>query len=196
MKIPWSVEARPSTGLTNARLGVMLFLASETMLFGAMIASYVFLRTSAAEWPEVAGTVPGTGTAVPGTLLMLASSGSMLVARAAARRGSAGGTLGMLAVTMLAGAGFIGVVLGGFDTALSMGMHPSSSTAAGIWFVVTGLHALHVAGGLFVNLLLLGPWRPSRGGGVGPFVVRVDATGLYWHFLSVTWILTIAIWNV
>ena len=52
MQIPYTVEARPDTGLYNAKLGVWLFLASEVMLFGALFSSLVLLRTGAAEWPH------------------------------------------------------------------------------------------------------------------------------------------------
>jgi len=50
MDIPYAVEARPDTGLFNAKLGIWLFLASETMLFGALFSSYVLLRVGAPEW--------------------------------------------------------------------------------------------------------------------------------------------------
>ncbi len=52
MQIPYTVEARPDTGLYNAKLGVWLFLASEVMLFGALFSSLILLRTGAAEWPH------------------------------------------------------------------------------------------------------------------------------------------------
>ena len=51
MEIPYTVEVRPDTGLTNPKLGIWLFLASEVMLFGALFSSYILLRTGAAEWP-------------------------------------------------------------------------------------------------------------------------------------------------
>ena len=51
MEIPYTVEARPDTGVFNAKLGVWLFLASEVMLFGALFSSYILLRTGAQVWP-------------------------------------------------------------------------------------------------------------------------------------------------
>ena len=56
MEIPYTVEARPDTGLYNGKLGLWLFLASEVMLFGALFSSYVLLRVGAPE-----GTWPHTG---------------------------------------------------------------------------------------------------------------------------------------
>ena len=52
MNIPYTVEARPDTGLTNGKLGIWLFLASEVMLFGALFSTYIILRTGAPEWPQ------------------------------------------------------------------------------------------------------------------------------------------------
>ena len=51
MEIPYTVDARPDTGLTNPKLGIWLFLASEVMLFGSLFSSYVLLRSGAESWP-------------------------------------------------------------------------------------------------------------------------------------------------
>ena len=52
MEIPYTVRPRPDTGLTNGKIGIWLFLASEVMLFGALFASYIMLRVGATEWPH------------------------------------------------------------------------------------------------------------------------------------------------
>src|SRR5579862_4158111 len=52
MLIPYTVEERPDTGLTNGKLGIWLFLASEVMLFGALFSTYIILRVGAPEWPH------------------------------------------------------------------------------------------------------------------------------------------------
>ena len=52
MNIPYTVEARPDSGLTNGKFGIWLFLASEVMLFGALFSTYIILRVGAAEWPH------------------------------------------------------------------------------------------------------------------------------------------------
>ena len=49
MEIPYTVEARPDTGLYNAKVGIWLFLASEVMLFGALFSTYILLRVGAPE---------------------------------------------------------------------------------------------------------------------------------------------------
>ena len=52
MEIPYTVEVRPDTGLSNGKLGVWLFLASEVMLFAALFSSYILLRVGSTEWPH------------------------------------------------------------------------------------------------------------------------------------------------
>ena len=52
MDITYTVEIRRDTGLTNGKIGIWLFLASEVMLFGALFASYILIRTGAPSWPR------------------------------------------------------------------------------------------------------------------------------------------------
>ena len=52
MEIPYTVAERPDTGLNNGKIGIWLFLASEVMLFGALFATYLMMRTGAAVWPR------------------------------------------------------------------------------------------------------------------------------------------------
>ena len=54
MEIPYTLTARPDTGLYNGKLGIWLFLASEVMLFGALFTSYLFMRLGAEDgtWPQ------------------------------------------------------------------------------------------------------------------------------------------------
>src|SRR5436190_21736283 len=52
MEIPYTVEVRPDTGLSNGKFGIWLFLASEVMLFAALFSSYILLRIGSVEWPH------------------------------------------------------------------------------------------------------------------------------------------------
>lgn len=71
MDIPYTIEARPDTGLYNAKVGIWLFLASEVMLFGALFSAYILLRVSAPDWPYGWLNIP-LGTA--NTLVLITSS--------------------------------------------------------------------------------------------------------------------------
>jgi len=78
--IPYVSEPRPDTGLTNAKLGIWLFLASEVMLFGALFSSYVLLRVGAGDaWP-VQSEVLNVNYAALNTIILIASSLTMVLA--------------------------------------------------------------------------------------------------------------------
>src|SRR5437660_5547572 len=77
MNIPYTVEARPDTGLHNGKLGIWLFLASEVMLFGALFSTYILLRTGADEWPHGELSVP---LGAINTIILISSSVTMVMA--------------------------------------------------------------------------------------------------------------------
>lgn len=84
MEIPYNVEARPDTGLYNAKVGIWLFLASEVMLFGALFSSYIMLRVGADVWPHGLLNVP-IGTL--NTVVLITSSITVVLAWAACKLG-------------------------------------------------------------------------------------------------------------
>ncbi|RPJ22822.1 MAG: heme-copper oxidase subunit III, partial [Planctomycetaceae bacterium] len=79
MLIPYTVEARPDTGLPNPKLGIWLFLASEVMLFGALFSSYILLRVSAPQWPRGSEEL-SVPLATLNTVVLITSSVTMVMA--------------------------------------------------------------------------------------------------------------------
>src|SRR5438045_4955224 len=77
MNIPYTVEERPDTGLTNGKLGIWLFLASEVMLFGALFSTYIILRVGAEEWPHGELNV---WLGMTNTFILIASSVTVVMA--------------------------------------------------------------------------------------------------------------------
>src|SRR5262245_16284870 len=77
MNIPYTVEERPDTGLTNGKFGIWLFLASEVMLFGALFSTYIILRNGAVEWPKGSLNVP---LGAINTVFLISSSVTMVLA--------------------------------------------------------------------------------------------------------------------
>ena len=77
VNIPYTVEARPDTGLANGKLGIWLFLASEVMLFGALFSTYIILRMGAPEWPHGELSVP---LGAINTVILITSSVTMVMA--------------------------------------------------------------------------------------------------------------------
>ena len=79
MEIPYTTEVRPDTGLTNPKLGIWLFLASEVMLFGSLFSSYALLRSGAPTWPDQS-EVLSVPLAALNTVVLIASSVTMVMA--------------------------------------------------------------------------------------------------------------------
>ena len=79
MEIPYTVAVRPDTGLSNGKLGVWLFLASEVMLFGALFSSYILLRVGSTEWPHGFEEL-NVPMAAFNTIVLITSSVTMVMA--------------------------------------------------------------------------------------------------------------------
>jgi cytochrome c oxidase subunit 3 len=187
MQVPYTVTPRSDTGLYNGKLGVWLFLASEVMLFGALFSSYILLRVGADTWPhgyEILNVPLGTVN----TIVLITSSVTMVMAWASLKLNDFAKYRRFLGATVLLALVFL--VIKGFEYSMKFEHHlyPSTSTYMAIYFTLTGLHGLHVIGGIVVNSYLLGPgskmWKtdPER------LTNRVEIAGLYWHFVDIVWI--------
>jgi len=185
--MPYAVEPRPDTGVSNATLGMWLFIASEVMLFGALFSAYVLLRTGAASWPDQSATL-NVPLASGNTLLLILSS--VLIARGAtaASTGALERSRTLIAGTVLLGLVFLALKSFEYREELSAGLLPASNNFLGLYFTMTGLHALHVLAGVVVNAQL---WMTGAGmGRTEPrrFASRVRMAALYWNFIDVIWI--------
>jgi heme/copper-type cytochrome/quinol oxidase subunit 3 len=187
MQIPYTVEARPDTGLYNAKLGVWLFLASEVMLFGALFSSYILLRTGAAQWPA-GSEILNVPLATLNTMVLISSSVSMVLSWAALRLGDFKKFRLWLGTTFALGVGFMIIKTIEYAAKFEHHLYPSTDNFMAIYFTLTGLHGLHVLGGMIVMAYFLGPgakmWKsePDR------FTNRIEVVGLYWHFVDLVWI--------
>ena len=185
--IPYTVEERPDTGLFNAKVGVWLFLSSEVMLFGALFSTYVLLRVSATQWPEGA-SILSIPIATFNTLVLIASSVTMVMAWASLKMKNFGRYKLFIGLTILLGLTFLVVKAFEYNAKFHHHLFPHTSTFLAIYFTLTGLHGVHVIGGIIVNFYFWGPgsrmWRaePNR------FTNRIEIAGLYWHFVDLVWI--------
>jgi len=187
MQIPYTVEPRPDTGLYNAKLGVWLFLASEVMLFGALFSALILLRTGATSWPH-GYEVLNVPLATINTMVLITSSVSMVMSWAALRLGDFGKYRKWMGLTFLLGLVFMVIKTMEYAAKFEHHLYPSHDNFMATYFTLTGLHGLHVLGGMIVIAYLLGPgskmWRtePER------YTNRVEVIGLYWHFVDLVWI--------
>lgn len=275
MDIPYTVSARPDTGLYSGKIGIWLFLASEVMLFGGLFSAYLFLRMGAAPgmWPHGLLNVP-VGTA--NTFILIASSVTVVMSWAALKMRKFNQYRAWMAMTILLGTVFLVIKLGyeypqkfdhfgayiktealakyepylGNDYLAAKGLAPRSeitghlhketdteyevvmdavnaeptnpkndypsliqrprsekevtieksdvrwasvfapkhSSFFAIYFTITGLHALHIVGGLIVFIYFLGPGAALYKTNPEYLANRVECAGLFWHFVDLVWI--------
>ena len=185
MEIPYVVETRPDTGLTNGKLGIWLFLASEVMLFGALFSTYIILRTGSVEWPHGELNV---WLGMFNTFVLIGSSVTMVMAWASLKMNDWGKHRLYLSLTVLLSCVFLVVKYFEYADHLTRGEGPWHSTFLAIYFTLTGLHGIHILGGIAVMLYLLGPGAKLYKSNPEQFTNRIEYTGLYWHFVDLVWI--------
>ena len=185
MEIPYTVEARPDTGLHNGKLGVWLFLASEVMLFGALFSAYIILRSGSVEWPHGELNV---WLGMANTFILIGSSVTMVMAWVSLKLHDWAKHRIYLILTVLLSAFFLVNKYFEYSEHLSKGEGPWHSTFFAIYFTLTGLHGLHILGGIVVMLYFLGPGAKMYKTKPEQFTNRIEITGLYWHFVDLVWI--------
>jgi len=196
LQIPYTVAPRRDTGVNNGKLGIWLFLASEVMLFGGLFASYVFLRIGAETWPgalhgEVfnrAHDVLNVPLATLNTMVLIASSVTMVMAWASLKLNDFRKYKLYMGLTILAGLAFLVIKALEYGDKFSHAYYPETSTFLAIYFVMTGLHAVHVTGGIVVNAYFWGPGAKMWKTEPDHFANRIEIAGLYWHFVDLVWI--------
>lgn len=187
MEIPYTFEARPETGIYNAKAGIWLFLASEVMLFGALFTTYILLRVGAPEWPR-GSTILNVPLATFNTIVLISSSVTMVMSWASLMMKNFSRYKLYMGLTILLGLTFLVVKAFEYGTKFEHHLFPSTSTFLAIYFTLTGLHGLHVLGGMIVNTYFWGPGRKMWQRQPVRFTNRVEVAGLYWHFVDIVWI--------
>ena len=190
MEVPYIVNEREDTGLINSKLGIWIFLASEVMLFGGLFSAYIFLRLAAppgdfAHWASEL-SVP---LATVNTLILISSSVTMIMAWASLKLKDFSKYKMYMGMTLLCSLIFLVIKYFEYTGKFHHGIYPSSSTFMAIYFTLTGLHGLHIIGGMIVMIYFWLPvgykmWekQPEH------FANRVEVLGLYWHFVDLVWI--------
>jgi heme/copper-type cytochrome/quinol oxidase subunit 3 len=187
VEIPYAVRPHPVTGIYNGKFGIWLFLASEVMLFGALFSTYVLLRVGAETWPH-GYTLLNVPLATFNTLVLIVSSVTMVMAWASLKMDQFGRFKMYLGATILLAIVFLVVKYFEYSAKFDHHIYPATNTFYSIYFTLTGLHGLHIVGGVIVNLYLLlaggALWKrePER------LINRIECAGLYWHFVDLVWI--------
>ncbi|HEU5066328.1 MAG TPA: cytochrome c oxidase subunit 3 [Gaiellaceae bacterium] len=176
--------AHQSSRVDSATLGMLLFIASEIMLFGSFFTIYFFVRVvnNAPEWPPEGFHLPVFVAGV-NTAILLTSSFTMHWALQAIKRGNRAGLQAGLVLTLALGLTFLLTQIREYSR---IGFAPSDGAFGSVFFGLTGLHGAHVFVGL--TLLTFATIRAFRGHFTAGSHYGVEIPGIYWHFVDVMWI--------
>jgi heme/copper-type cytochrome/quinol oxidase subunit 3 len=182
-----------SMGVDSRKVGMWVFLASDCMFFGSLIATYLIYRGRAEELFEAgqgSGPLPHEILDIPYTsvsaFVLLMSSLTMVLALAAVQKGNHRGTRIWLAATALLGAIFLGGQYFEFTSFHDEGLGLTTNMFGSTFFTLTGFHGFHVTLGVIMLLSLL--FLSMRGGVTQRDALNVEIVGLYWHFVDIVWI--------
>jgi cytochrome c oxidase subunit III len=177
-------EAHRSSRVEPQLLGMLLFIISEVMVFGAFFTAYFFLRVvNGDHWPAQGTELPKLVAGV-NTCILVSSSFTIHWALVSARRGNRFGLQAGMLTTFLLGATFLFVQINEY---VHIGFAPQDTAQASIFYGLTGLHGAHVFIGL--TLLAFVTIRSFRGHFSPEQHRGVEVPGIYWHFVDVMWVI-------
>ena len=182
---PAHQEHYTSTGLPHVKLAMWGFLASECLLFGALISTYLLYRGRGISGPTPADVYDIPFTSVSSFVLLM-SSLTMVLALAAIQRGEHHKTRVWLVCTALLGAVFLSGQVYEFTVFVREGFTIRSSVSGSAFFILTSFHGAHVTLGVVMLLTLYG--MSLRGALPAERADAVEYVGLYWHFVDIVWI--------
>lgn len=192
--LPYTVKPHPVTGVYSGKLGTWLFLASEVMLFGALFSSYVLLKVTAPEtgpaaWPTHAARDLSWKIGGFNTLVLIISSVTMVMAWVSLKMNQLGRAKAYLGCTLLLAVLFLVLKLSlEYWPHWHHGYTTRTSNFWGLYYTMTGLHGLHIVGGIIVIGYFLGPGAKLWKSDPEYYTNRIECTGLYWHFVDLVWI--------
>ena len=180
----------------GSKLGMWIFLVTEMVLFGGLFIAYSYMRHRYPAEFHLGGAELNVTLGVINTLVLLTSSLTVVLSIVAIQRGEKKSVMGFLSTTI--GLGFVFLIIKSFEWAAKFqhGLYPNAPHLAtlppgeqvffGLYFVMTGLHGLHVIAGMAVLTWILrkvakDEVRQDR-------YIHLENGGLYWHLVDVIWI--------
>jgi len=185
--VPYKVIPREDTGLYNAKFAIWLFLASEIMLFGSLFSAYILLRVGSFAWP-VQSDLLNVPIGALNSIILLSSSIFFIRAWAALKADDVKKYKKFMFLVITFALLFLCFKGVEYYQHFSHHEYPKTSVFMALYFLLTGLHALHIIGGIAVNIYYAGPGMYLREENKQWFINRVEVAGLYWHFVDVVWI--------
>ena len=176
--------AHRSSRVHAPTLGMLLFIISEVMIFGAFFTAYFFIRVVTHDpWPAHGTKLP-VAVAGVNTAILVSSSLTIHWALHSIRKGNRFGLKAGMVATFLLGLTFLTIQINEY---VHIGFAPHDFAQGSVFYGLTGLHGAHVFIGL--TLLLMVTIRAFRGHFTPEEHRGVEVPGIYWHFVDVMWII-------
>ena len=173
---------RSATGIPTGRLAVWWVLASEVVIFGGLLGSYIMHRVGHPEWADAA-VHTNVWIGAFNTFVLLTSSFTAVLAHQAAEQGDGKKAARFLMLTIGGALTFVLVKSVEWTIEITHGYTITANTFWSFYYTAAGLHAMHViAGAVIMGFVAFDAWR-------GRELQRVELIGIYWHFVDVVWIL-------
>jgi len=181
---------------TSSKLGMWLFLFTEILLFGGLFLVYAVYRSLHAQEFHTAAQELSTTLGAVNTIILLTSSLTMALSIAALKKGRKNASVLFQSATIILGLAFLVNKYFEWSGHIHQGMYPNSPVLlsrshgeilfAGLYYVMTGLHGLHVIAGLVLigTMLVLTQMNIISGDSTG----KLENAGLYWHLVDIIWI--------
>jgi len=176
----------PAVEYSSSKLGMWLFLGTEILLFGGLFAAYAIFR---AKYPEMfmeQHLELNKKMGAVNTCILIFSSLTMAMGVSAIQRGKQKATAILLLITILCGLGFGVVKYFEYSAKFHHHIYPDTSIFFSLYFMMTGLHMLHVFVGLLILAALL--VLTMKGKFNKDYSTPVEVGGLYWHLVDLIWI--------
>jgi heme/copper-type cytochrome/quinol oxidase subunit 3 len=172
---------RSVAGLPTGKLAVWWVIASEIVIFGGLLASYIMHRLAHGIWADYASNTT-TWIGATNTVILLTSSLFAVLAHQAATAGNGKKAANLLYLTALGGAMFVGLKSYEWTMEIHHGYTITTNTFWSFYYTAAGLHALHVIAGVVIMLIVAQSAKREME------LHRVELIGLYWHFVDIVWI--------
>ncbi len=180
-------ESMEVFGTARGKLAMWLFLVSDALTFGALLAAYGAMRLGSASWPVPSHVLNVPLTAV-NTFILICSSVTMVKALSAIERGDQKGLQKFLLFTILGGLCFLGIQVYEYHHLIVLeGLSLRKDLFCATFFSLTSFHGMHVLGGVIYLTVIRE--LAKRGAYSASNYHRVEIAGLYWHFVDLVWIL-------
>ncbi len=172
---------RSAAGIPTGRLAMWWLLASEIVIFGGLLVSYILLRLRHESWSDYASHT-NTAAGATNTFVLLTSSLFAVLAHQAAENKDGRKAFKFLWLTICGGLVFMMIKAYEYTTEIHEGFTITANVFWSFYYTATGLHGLHVIAGMTAMAIV--SFQALK----GENLQRVEYVGIYWHFVDVVWI--------